>query len=164
VLLLVPESAFEEFEVPLVADPPLLALAVWLAPPATPEPFAPLFPLLLNVESSLELDVPAAPAIAVSVEPEVVLVLVSVLAFVPDALPVWVPVLALLAFNASLDEELFVAPFELAVLAAEVAELVLDALLLELSFAPKFLLEVWLAVSLSVSIELFVSVELLLAL
>jgi hypothetical protein len=165
VLLEVPEIAFDEFEVELLADPPLLAAAVWLAPPETAELLAPLFPLLLFVELSLALALPSgAFAEADSIVPAVLVVSVVVPAFVPAAVSVAEEVCPLVAFNAALAVELLDAAFVAAELLADVAELESDALLLEFSFAFNVLLEVLLMTSLLVLVAVLVSVELLLAL
>jgi hypothetical protein len=165
VLLEVPEIAFEEFEVELLADPPWLALAVWLAPPETAELLAPLFPLVLFVELSLAAALPSgAAAVADSAVPAVLVVSVVVPAFVPAAVSVAEEVFPLVAFNAALAVELLDAAFVAAELLADIDPLSADALLLELSFAFSVLLDVLLATSLLVLVAVLVSVELLLAL
>ncbi len=165
VLFEVPEIAFEEFEVELLADPPLLAAAVWLAPPETAELLAPLFPLLLFVELSLALALPSgAAAVADSVVPAVLVVSVVVPAFVPAAVSVAEEVFPLVAFNAALAVELLDAAFVAAELLADIAALLFDALLLELSFAFSVLLDMLLVTSLLVFVALLVLLELLVAL
>jgi len=159
-----PEIAFEEFEVELLADAPLLAAAVWLAPPETAELLAPLFPLLLFVELSLALELPSgAAAVADSIVPAVLVVSVVVPAFVPAAVNVAEEVFPLVAFNAALAAELLDAAFVAAELLADIAALSLDALLLEFSFALSVLLDSLLVTSLLAFSDALVEVELLLA-
>lgn len=81
-LLDVSVFAVEAFDVELLADAPLEASAVWLAPPETAVLFAPLFDLLLKFELSVAFAVPAVPAIAVSEVPELLVASVPVAACV----------------------------------------------------------------------------------
>ena len=120
--------------------------------------------MLLLVELSVAFEVPLAPAVAYSDVPAVLVVLAVVLAFVPAAVSVSEAVFPLVAFNAELAVELLVAAFVLASLLEDDAELLLDALLLELSLAANFSLDDLLSTSLLALAELLVSTELLLAL
>jgi len=105
--------------------------------------FAPLFDLLLKVELSVALEVPAVPATAVSLEPEALLASVAVLALVParEAFAEWVLLAVLEAVAPLMLEAVLLAArvaFRLLLaLEVDVAELVLEevSVLVELAEA-----------------------------
>jgi hypothetical protein len=126
--------------------------------------FAPLFDLLLFVESSVELAVPLVPANAVSSVPAVLLASVLVLAAVPAREELAELDFAALAFNAALDAEPLVAAFVLLAVLEAVWPLVLESVLLADSVAFRPLLELSLFVAELVLEEVSVFDELLEAL
>lgn len=126
--------------------------------------FAPLFDLLLKFELSVELEVPAEPATAVSFEPEALLASVVVPATVPAREAFEALVLLALAFRAALAVEELVAALVLLAVFEAVAPLMFDALLLADSVAFRLLLELALVVSDLVLEEVSVFDELLEAL
>jgi hypothetical protein len=135
-----------------------------LAPPETAVLFAALFDLLLKVELSVELAVPAEPATAVSLLLEPLVALFVVVALVPARVALEALALLALAFNAALAVEELVAAFVLLAVLDAVEPLMFDALLLADSVAFRLLLELALFMSELVLEDVSVFEELLEAL